>query len=258
MEDASSPFFPHHGDNPGISLVSQTLTGENYHTWSRLMVIALSAKNKLGFVEGTIRKPSTEDQKYEKWIRCNNMILSWILNSVSETIASSIMFIDSAEDMWKELKERFSQGYGPRVFQIKKSIASLSQDNLPVSEYYTRLRALWKELSNLRPIPECACGSFKLLLAYHQQEQILQFLMGLNESFAHVRGQILLMEPIPPLNKVFSLILKDEQQRFISTPNIRSYATISESTHTSHGKIRKFRSEVKIDQFVSIVEKQDM
>jgi hypothetical protein len=34
----------------------------------------------------------------------------------------------------------------------------------------------------------------------------MQFLMDLNESFAAVRGQILLMDPMPPINKVFSLI----------------------------------------------------
>lgn len=48
----------------------------------------------------------------------------------------------------------------------------------------------------------------KILLEYQQQEQILQFLMGLNQPFAHVRGQILLMDPLPRLNKVYSLILR--------------------------------------------------
>ncbi|KAL5849284.1 hypothetical protein ACOSQ4_007297 [Xanthoceras sorbifolium] len=57
LKDASSPFFLHHSDNSGLVLVSQTLTGDNYASWSRAMLIALSDKNKLGFVNGTLNKP---------------------------------------------------------------------------------------------------------------------------------------------------------------------------------------------------------
>jgi len=53
----------------------------------------------------------------------------------------------------------------------------------------------------------------KTLIEYHHQEYVLQFLMGLNESFSHVKGQILLMDPLPPINKVFSLVVQHEQQK---------------------------------------------
>ena len=36
--------------------------------------------------------------------------------------------------------------------------------------------------------------------------------MGLNKTFAQVRGQLLLMDPLPPINKVFSLISQEERQ----------------------------------------------
>lgn len=41
--------------------------------------------------------------------------------------------------------------------------------------------------------------------------------MGLDESYAQIRGQILLMEPIPPINKVYSLILQEEKQREVAS-----------------------------------------
>ena len=37
--------------------------------------------------------------------------------------------------------------------------------------------------------------------------------MGLNDSYANIRGQVLLMEPIPPITKVLSLISQEEQHR---------------------------------------------
>jgi hypothetical protein len=40
--------------------------------------------------------------------------------------------------------------------------------------------------------------------------------MGLNDSFSNIRGQILLLEPLPPINKVFSLVLQEERQNELS------------------------------------------
>lgn len=46
---------------------------------------------------------------------------------------------------------------------------------------------------------------------------ILEFLMGLNESFFPIPAQILLMEPLPLLSKVFALVIQEERQRSINT-----------------------------------------
>ena len=43
----------------------------------------------------------------------------------------------------------------------------------------------------------------------------MQFLMGLNESYNQIRGQILLIDPLPSINKVYSLLIQDESQRSI-------------------------------------------
>lgn len=45
----------------------------------------------------------------------------------------------------------------------------------------------------------------------------MQFLMGLNESFNAVRGQILLMQPLPSVRKAYSLISQEEKQRELGT-----------------------------------------
>ena len=84
--------------------------------------------------------------------------------------------------------------------------------------YFTKLKTLWEELSNYRPgcsCGKCTCGGGKELNAYHQMEYIMSFLMGLNDSFGQVRGQLLLMDPIPHINKVFSLVSQEERQRSV-------------------------------------------
>ena len=41
----------------------------------------------------------------------------------------------------------------------------------------------------------------------------MQFLNGLNDAYSQVRTQILMMEPVPSLDKAFSLVIQEERQR---------------------------------------------
>ena len=54
MDYYGSPFYIHNGDHPGMVLVSHYLTRSNYNTWSCSMLMALIAKNEVGFVDGNI------------------------------------------------------------------------------------------------------------------------------------------------------------------------------------------------------------
>ena len=181
------------------------------------MLIALSVKNKLGFVDGSILEPQgTDNNLLNPWIRNNNIVISWILNSVSKEISASIIFAASAREIWLDLRDRFQQKNGPRIFQLRRELMNLRQEQSSVSIYFTKLKTVWEELSNYRPncsCGKCSCGGVKNLNDHHQMEYIMSFLMGLDDSFAQVRGQLLLMDPMPPINRVFSLIVQEEQQR---------------------------------------------
>lgn len=216
IDDVSSPYYLHHSDNPRLLLVSQPLAGDNYSSWSRAMVIALSVKNKLGFVNGLISRPSGDDPLFSSWIRNNNIVISWILNSVSKEISASIIFSDSAYDIWNDLKERYQQANGPRIFQLRKKLMNLQQGQLSISAYFTKLKIIWDELSSYRPTcscGKCTCGGLKCLAEYYHAEYVMSFLMGLNDTYSQVRGQLLLMDPIPPINKVFALITQGEPKK---------------------------------------------
>ncbi|KAM1094382.1 hypothetical protein ACFX10_009410 [Malus domestica] len=58
--DISNPLFIHHFDHQSMMLVLKPLNGDNYSTWSRAMKISLSAKNKLGVVDGIVTQPSVK------------------------------------------------------------------------------------------------------------------------------------------------------------------------------------------------------
>jgi len=92
------------------------------------MTISLNAKNKLGFIDGTIQMPSAKSQldDHALWKRCNDMILSWILNSITPELASSVIYSTTTQEVWEDLRNRFSQSNAPRIFQIERDIVCTS------------------------------------------------------------------------------------------------------------------------------------
>ncbi|WRX26115.1 Retrotransposon Copia-like [Theobroma cacao] len=56
--DINSPYHLHPSDHPGLVFVTHSLSenGKNYFTWRCSFLNALQFKNKVGFVDGSIKK----------------------------------------------------------------------------------------------------------------------------------------------------------------------------------------------------------
>ncbi|GKD06939.1 ribonuclease H-like domain-containing protein [Tanacetum coccineum] len=81
---AGNPLFLQNNNHSNVPIIGFKLSGtENYKIWSIAMKIALTGKNKFGFVDGTCVKPVTSPVLAQQWERCNAIILGWILSSLS-------------------------------------------------------------------------------------------------------------------------------------------------------------------------------
>uniref|UniRef100_A0A803Q607 Retrotransposon Copia-like N-terminal domain-containing protein n=1 Tax=Cannabis sativa TaxID=3483 RepID=A0A803Q607_CANSA len=89
------PYSIHHFDSPATVLVTPLLTGDNYRSWRRAVRMALRAKIKLGFVDGSLPIPK-EQNDISNWERCNDLVGSWILNAASREIRLSILYAETA------------------------------------------------------------------------------------------------------------------------------------------------------------------
>jgi len=85
--DTLSPYFMHPNENPGAVLVNPLLSGNNYHSWSRSMHVALRSKHKLHFINGALPRPCDDDHDSIAWDRCKTMIMSWLSNYVDLEIS---------------------------------------------------------------------------------------------------------------------------------------------------------------------------
>ena len=109
--DPNDPLYIGSSDASSAVLIPIKLTGpENYGVWSRSMRIALTGKRKIGFVTGASSRSLYRDELHEQWETCSAIVLSWLMNSVSEDLLNGIVYATSAYTVWQDLKERFDKG----------------------------------------------------------------------------------------------------------------------------------------------------
>ncbi|XP_074287775.1 uncharacterized protein LOC141612925 [Silene latifolia] len=240
------PMFLSNSDLSAMELGNTKFSGKNFLSWSRCVVMALVTKNKQGFLTGVVAMPALTSPKYSQWIRCDYMVRCWLLNSIDHDLKENFITCKSAKSLWTDLCERYGQSNAPLFFQLKKELRNISQENDSVVEYFTKLKRHWDDIDDLEAIPECDCGAmakcscnlYKKMLDLSVREKVLNFLMGLSDAYEHPRSNILAMDPLPPLNKVYSIIQQIESQKLIShivSPS-QDVSALNASRAAGHGK----------------------
>ncbi|XP_075101976.1 uncharacterized protein LOC142177390 [Nicotiana tabacum] len=140
--DFTNPLYMHPSESTGFMLVLVDFDGTSYRSWRRGILRALSLKNKLGFITGKCKKPDPNSTTLDQWERCDDMVTLWILNSLSKDLADSLQYVNDARKLWQELEDRYDQTNGAKLYQLEKEINDLSQGNLDITGYYTKIKKL--------------------------------------------------------------------------------------------------------------------
>ena len=70
------------------------------------MTMVLAVKNKIGFIDGSMKKhDEKKPDKHQQWNRCNSLVKTWLLGSMSKVIATSIITYKDAKQIWLDLQE---------------------------------------------------------------------------------------------------------------------------------------------------------
>ena len=98
VDQCENPYYLHSTDHPNLVLVWDRLTiASEFHAWRRSVRMTLNVRNKLGFIDGTMPRPSLTHRDYGVWSRCNDIVATWLINYVSKKIGQSLLFISTAE-----------------------------------------------------------------------------------------------------------------------------------------------------------------
>ena len=130
MNDPNSPYYLTSADHPGNVISPVILNGENYNNWVRIVTNALKSKQKYCFVDGSLSKPTSDSPEVHAWEKNNSMVIAWLYNIIDKTLHGSVAYAEKASEIWKDLKERYSQNNEIRIHQLGQEITLTKQGTL--------------------------------------------------------------------------------------------------------------------------------
>ncbi|XP_075086067.1 uncharacterized protein LOC142168812 [Nicotiana tabacum] len=204
------PLYVHPSDTLGAYLVSIPFDSTCYGNWRRNILVALSVRNKLDFINRTTERPHVGSPFARQWQRCNDLVVSWLTNSLTKEISRSVEYSELAKDIWNELEERYGKADGARIFELKKDLAHTSQGSLDIASYFNKIKQLWDEIASI---------------------------------FVN-HPSVLLVEEIKRLKRSKSILLSDEKQRQVSSASHFSSSSALFNVGVSQ---QNFHSKVSFD-----------
>ncbi|RVW82418.1 Retrovirus-related Pol polyprotein from transposon TNT 1-94 [Vitis vinifera] len=192
----SSSSSSHQMETSHLPIIAHKLNGQNYLQWSQSILMFIRGKEKDDYITGASAAPETTASTYKKWIAENNMVMSWLVNSMTTDID----------------KENTSE-----IIQIEGILHDLHQGNLTVTEYFNTLTRLWHQLDTFE-VHNWNCVTNGRIMG-------VKPLPSLREAFSEVRREEsrknLMMGSHQQLNMAESSTLKTQFAPFDNRQKIK-------------------------------------
>ncbi|XP_062075565.1 uncharacterized protein LOC133779645 [Humulus lupulus] len=165
-----------------------------------------------GYVSGTSTKPKDDKdesftEQLDLWDANNSKIITWINNSVQQSIGIQLAKYETAKEVWEHLERLYTQSNFAKQYQLEIDIRALQQNSMNVQEFYFGMSNLWDQLA----LTESAeLQAFAPYISRRDAQCLVQFLMALRDEFEGLRGKILHHNPLPSVDLVVNELLVEE------------------------------------------------
>ncbi|KAJ0091548.1 hypothetical protein Patl1_13162 [Pistacia atlantica] len=146
-----------------------------------------------------------------QWQTKDAQVMTWILGSVDPIIVLNLRSYKTAKSMWEYLKKGYNQDIIARCSQLEYEIASYTQGDLSIQDYFSGFNNLWGEFTDIiyAKVPE---ESLSVVQEIHAQSKRDQFLMKLQPEFETTLSNLMNHNPAPSLDVCFGELLRKEQR----------------------------------------------
>ncbi|KAJ0035570.1 hypothetical protein Pint_25899 [Pistacia integerrima] len=151
------------------------LTKDNYLLWRAQLIPYLRGQNLFGYLDGSIPYtpitiPSSTNTsihipnpEYVHWSQQDQIILSAILSSLTESLLTQIIGLTTSRDVWLALEKTFSSTSSPRILSIRFQLSTLKKASLTITDYFTKVKHLSDTLSTIsHPLSSSKITSYLL------------------------------------------------------------------------------------------------
>lgn len=185
----------YHSDNSPFP-TGVILDETNYSLWSQVMEMCIDARNKEGYLTGTVVKPPLGDPNYDTWVSDNHKVKSWLIDSMIPSLMKRFIRLGTAHEIWEALSKTFYDGSDEtRIFELNRKSFTTLQNGRPLSTYYNELIAIFQESDHRSTTQEVTVEGVTHLSTSMKRLRVHIFLSGLDSDFDQVRGEILRKEP---------------------------------------------------------------
>jgi len=214
------------------------LEGPNYLAWVAQFQPILRGNDLQGLVDGTdlcspqfvVNSENVQvlNPTYVTWQKKDQLLLSWIICSLSPSIVSTMYGLKTSYEAWTTLATRYASQSKSRISHLKQQLQSLQQGSPSCTEYLNQAKQWADQLSAARkPIDDDDLISFVvsgLNPMFHTFVTIHSFATRDHDmTFADFQSELLNHE-----------IILENQQRPTITPKTGSFALHAKQNQNIH------------------------
>ena len=136
-------------------------------------------------------------------------------------VSNLFMMAETTHESWKVVKAMYGQQNNfSYIYQLMQEIQQEKQGSRSHTEYLSALEKKHNELRSYRLITT----DLAILQKRAEEDDIFQYLAGLNPSYKAVRSQIMTTVPLLSYSQIKSLIQQEESRRLaMNGPQIASH-----------------------------------
>ena len=111
ISDATStqeaPIPSNNGGSDSVALLIK-LNGQNYLQWSHIVMMFICGRGKDGYLTGAMPWPTKEGSKLKGWKIENNMVMSWLINSLNNDVGENFILYQTVQEILEATRETCS------------------------------------------------------------------------------------------------------------------------------------------------------
>jgi hypothetical protein len=143
--------------------LAQQLTRSNYLLWHALIIPAFRGANVMGLLDGSDCAPAktievqdpnkqtiqVKNPSYVAWIAKDQLVLRFLLNSLSPEILSHVLDMNTTAFAWTAVNSMFKIASRTKAQHLREKLNDTKKLTMTADQYYTKMKGFASELSAL-------------------------------------------------------------------------------------------------------------
>ena len=129
----------------------EKLNNNNYSTQSTRMQFYFLSQDLWEIIGGSETSALTSQDNFKKWKVGARKAMYALSVSVEDDLLQRIKEVKTPKEAWDTLAGLFAWTNDAKLQQLENELLSISQQDMMVSEYFTKVKALCQEISKLDP-----------------------------------------------------------------------------------------------------------